>query len=32
MNSKTFYKHIIAAVQPTMSELGFERNKRSYPC
>ncbi len=32
MNSKTFYRHIIAAVQPTMSERGFERSKRSYPC
>lgn len=32
MNSKTFYKHIAAAVNTTMSERGFERNKRSYPC
>ena len=32
MNSKTFYKHIAAAVNATMSERGFERNKRSYPC
>ena len=32
MNSKTFYKHIAAAVNATMNECGFERNKRSYPC
>ena len=32
MNSKTFYKHIAAAVNATMNERGFERNKRSYPC
>ena len=32
MNSKTFYKHIIAVVQQPLSEQGFERNKRAYPC